>query len=303
MEIRQLRFFVSLAEELHFGHVAEREHIAQSAVSAQISRLEHEVGVRLFERSSRQVTLTDAGRALLPDVRAVLDQLESLSTLAQRWGRGEVGELVVGFAAHASTCYLSTVVAKFEARFRHVAVSLRELPFADPLAGLDDPTIDLALTWAANPPPATVRSQVLLTEPVVVAISNGHSLARRPVVMAEQIDSESQIRWPGSSRRPHLEPVLSGSTARLAGQPKANSITELLTFVALGRGIALVPQSLSRTFCWPGVTFLPTLDLPSCELIIAWPATSTNDAATHFVIVARSVARGAQTGRTDQLVP
>ncbi len=88
LEIRQLRFFVSLAEELHFGCFAELQHIAQSAVSELMRRLEQDLGVKLFERSSRHVRLTPAGRALLPEVRTVLKQLDVIEAMAQNWAKG-----------------------------------------------------------------------------------------------------------------------------------------------------------------------------------------------------------------------
>src|ERR1700761_3850556 len=131
MELRHLRYFVAVAEELHFTRAAERLHIAQPPLSQQIRALEDELGVRLFERTRRSVALTDAGHALLERARELLAATQSLPAQLQRIARGEVGQLRIGFSSTLPlTRLLRTIVADWRRRHPGVALSLRGMPLA-----------------------------------------------------------------------------------------------------------------------------------------------------------------------------
>src|ERR1700730_10755984 len=125
IDIRQMRYFVVLAETLHFGHAAERLHLSQPPLSRQIAALEKELGVRLLERHSRRATLTPAGQRFLEDSRAVLASFDQACRNARLTDRGELGELSIGFMMHAAYTVLPSLTQRYMAAHPHVRVTLR----------------------------------------------------------------------------------------------------------------------------------------------------------------------------------
>jgi DNA-binding transcriptional LysR family regulator len=165
VELRVLRYFVAVAEELHFGRAAERVLVSQPALSRQIAGLEQQLDVRLFERTSRQVRLTDAGAVLLVEARRTLAQAERAVDIARRAGRGEVGRVRVGFLASASNSILPPVVRTFRTRYPSVALELNELLDDEQVRQLEEGQIDVGFLRAV-PNGAILRSEVVLTEPL-----------------------------------------------------------------------------------------------------------------------------------------
>src|SRR2546427_7448513 len=128
VELRHLRYFVALAEELHFGRRARRLGIAQPPLSIQLRRLEAELGVTLLERTSRRVQLTDAGRVLLKESRQILADVADVADIVQGAARGETGSLTVAFAASVMFLSLPKIIRRFREQFPRVRLELRELP-------------------------------------------------------------------------------------------------------------------------------------------------------------------------------
>ncbi|MGW2489038.1 LysR substrate-binding domain-containing protein [Streptomyces sp. NPDC001606] len=172
MELRQLSYFVAVAEELHFGRAAEKLHIVQSAVSQQIQRLERELGAALFDRSPRRVRLTEAGERLLPEARTVLAAAEKA-----RAAVAAPAGLRLGTSTGLGT-HLDRVLAGFAERAPDVAVDLFSLPVAERLARVADGRLDAAFVRAAEPPPG-VRVLPLWPDPLVAALPAAHPLAAR----------------------------------------------------------------------------------------------------------------------------
>ena len=143
IELRHLRYFIAVAEELHFGRAARRLGIAQPPLSVQIQRLEAEIGVELFERTSRRVQLTAAGRALLDEGRHVLSGFRSATEAAQRAARGETGSLTVAFAASVMFLSLPRIIRRFRDEFPRVRLELRELPTGPQIIALRDGELDI----------------------------------------------------------------------------------------------------------------------------------------------------------------
>jgi len=263
--------------------VCELQHIAQSAVSEQIRRLEQALGVRLFERSSRHVRLTPAGRALLPKVRTVLKELDAIEALAQNWEKGSAAELVVSYSGHVGTDFIPAVVAEVETRYPDIVIILREQLLTDLLVGLGDPQVDVAITW--SPLDSSVdglTSEVLIIDGAVAVFPAAHPLARLNAISAAQLAKEHVLQWPGSPTR---------FTRRTAENEQLPSTTaETLTAVAVGRGIAIAPRSLSRSFNWPDVVYVPVTGPPTTELALAWRTTVASDAVAKFIDTARLAA-------------
>lgn len=190
MELRHLRYFVRVAEERHFGRAANALGISQPPLSQQVRALEMELGVDLFERTSRRVELTEAGRLFLPEARAVLDQAAHAIDVARRFQLGEVGELSIAFV---SSVPFVPIVAQALARFRsdHPAIhqSLFELSLPAQIVRIADRRVDLGFIRSFTLPtvPAAVVVVQLIEESLVVAIRDDHPLARedRPLTFAD----------------------------------------------------------------------------------------------------------------------
>ncbi|MGX9884806.1 LysR substrate-binding domain-containing protein [Streptomyces sp. NPDC002276] len=180
MELRQLSYFVAVAEELHFGRAAERLHIVQSAVSQQVRRLERELGAELFDRSPRRVRLTGAGERLLPEARAVLAAAERARAAVAPPPGLRIGTST-GLGAH-----LDRVLGAFAERAPDVPVELFSLPVGERLARVAGGQLDAAFVRAVEPVPG-VRVLPLWPDPLVAAVPASHPLARRPEIRVAEL--------------------------------------------------------------------------------------------------------------------
>src|ERR1700761_8227602 len=179
IDIRQMRYFVVLAETLHFGRAAERLHLSQPPLSRQIAALEKELGVRLLERHSRQAALTHAGQRFLEDSKAVLAAFEQACRNARMADRGEMGELSIGFMMHAAYTVVPALARRFLAAYPGVHLSLKEVvpsTLPGPLRGLE--------------------SRVIHRECLCLAVHPSHRLASAEVVSARDLDGEPMIVTP-----------------------------------------------------------------------------------------------------------
>src|SRR5947207_8411356 len=157
IELRHLRYFVALAEELHFGRAAKRLGIAQPPLSIQLRRLESELGVALVERTSRRVQLTDAGRVLLEESRRILAGVGGVADAVQRAARGETGSLTVAFAASVMFLSLPKIIRRFREQFPGVRLELRELPTGSQLVALKLGELDVGFLREPPPDPDLLR--------------------------------------------------------------------------------------------------------------------------------------------------
>jgi DNA-binding transcriptional LysR family regulator len=188
MELRHLRYFVAVAEELHFGRAAERLYIAQSALSQQIFSLEAEIGIQLLERTKRRVQLTAAGQAFLEDARNIIHQVEQAIERSQRVAKGEIGQLRIGFTILALHSVLPPMLATFQNRYPDVKLILHEMTTQAQLEALRHQQIDVGFLHPPilHPPisnsPTKEQDLELLeikTEPMIVALPSQHPLAQR----------------------------------------------------------------------------------------------------------------------------
>ena len=260
MELRHLRYFVAVAEELHFTRAALRLNIAQPPLSQQIRALEAELGVQLFLRTRRSVALTDAGHALLAKARELLSAAQALPQALQRVARGEVGVLRIGFSSTLPlTKVLRDVVADHRRSHPDVGLNLREMHSQLQFDGLRRGELDVGLVRYNERAPDGIRLAVLRRDPLRLVVPATHPFARcRSVAIADCRD-EAFIGFPGDAGT-GTGPLLKRLCAQAGFEPRiaqeAREATTQIGLVAAGLGIAVLPAPLEAVRI-EGVHYVP----------------------------------------------
>ncbi|AXK45226.1 LysR family transcriptional regulator [Brachybacterium saurashtrense] len=290
--LEQVRQFVAVAEELHFGRAAARLAMTQPPLSRQIQRLERAVGVTLLERDSRGVALTPAGRAFLGEARRLLAVAERAPGAARRIAAGRAGQVRVGFTATTGFSLLGRLLDEIGAALPAVEVLLEERVTGEQLRALRRGDLDLGLL---RPPvdPAQHESFLLHREELVVALPAGHPLAReRAALPAARLVGEPLVLPDPVQARYFHELVV----RRLPVRPEdaahtVSQIVTMLSLVAAGRGIALVPES-ARVLGIAGVVLRPVEESgpEAVELHAAWMRGSRDPALQRVLEVLRGLA-------------
>jgi DNA-binding transcriptional LysR family regulator len=260
MELRHLRYFVAVAEELHFSRAAERLHVAQPAVSEQVRKLEEELGVRLLNRTKRSVSLTDAGAALLTEARRVLQQAEIARLAVQEAGARTASRLRIGYTP-------ASLPSSVPDALRHLAGSLKRLQtILEPGFGLEliaavrDGRLDAAVV-PLPAPTAGLRTTHLGQERAVAVLPVSHRQAAQAAIRLDHVAPDRIVVLPREANRPFYDAVL--AACRNAGlspsliQMSGWSVEPALLAVASGAGIALLPESVADRYSAPGVRFVP----------------------------------------------
>ena len=270
MELRHLRYAVALADELHFARAAARLHIAQPPLSQQIKALETELGVRLFDRTSRRVGLTDAGAAFIAEARRTLASAEQAIEAARRAARAETGRLAIGYVSSASYELLPAVLRAFRRRAPDVLLVLEEMNSSEQSRGVLAGTLDLG--FVRRPPPTDRRlaGTAVRREPIVVAVPRDHALAAARAIRLRELALEPFVIFPARPRPSWADVAL--DLCRGAGfEPRvvqeAVEMVSALSLVAAGIGIALVPGAV-RAVRRPGVVFRPLTPAPWSEVML-----------------------------------
>jgi DNA-binding transcriptional LysR family regulator len=301
MELRTLRYFVTLAEELHFGRAAQRLSITQPPLSLAIRGLEEELRVQLFARNRRQVALTHAGAIFLDQARAILARTGEAVQLARAADRGEVGRLVIGFMSASIYTLLPPVLREFAASHSRVRLDLRELTLPQQLAALRRGDIHAGFV---RPPvtDAELAMELLLEEPLHVALPAGHPLASARRIRAVRLADEPFVMF---QRAPGLvlhDLVLGfclqqGFAPRVAQE--ASQSHAVVGLVSAGIGVALVPASAQEVRL-RGVEFRPLVEkTPPVGTALAWRRDDTSPVLRAFVDTARRVARERVVAKSD----
>ncbi|WP_437070229.1 LysR family transcriptional regulator [Streptomyces sp. enrichment culture] len=288
LPLPQLHAFVVLAEELHFGHAATRLGIAQPPLSQQIRRLEEKVGHTLFTRPPGRVSLTPAGRELLPAARQALTGLAQGLAAARAVGSGRTGRLRVGFAASLALTVLPGLLGAHRHRFPGVELDIREMTTAPQLAALRDGTIDVGLL---REPPAAAEGlafRTLLGEPLVAVLPSGHPLAtrRRTVVSLGDLADQPFVLLPREAG-PGLHDRITSACAGAGFTPRvAQHAVEWQTVCALveaGLGVSLAPAAIRRIRL-KGVAFRRLQPpAPQTTVAAAWRSDGTNPLVTNLL--------------------
>lgn len=293
MELRHLRYFVAVAEELHFGRAAEKLHIAQPPLSQQIRRLEEELGVRLFERTRRRVQLTHAGHAFLEQARHTLAQAAQAIRVARKADQGEVGQLAVGFVDSAVYHALPPVLREFRERFPQVELVLRELGAADQFQLLHDGRLHAGFVRSSIDDPALTQ-KTLFDEPLIAALPRTHELARRESVCLRDLSADPFVIFPRALGAGFYDQIV--SLCRKAGfSPRvvqeANEMQTIVSLVAAGIGVAVVPASI-RNLRMEGVVYLNIRKpLARTAMTVAWRRDDSSPVLKAFQQVIRGFIR------------
>lgn len=299
MELRHLRYFVAVAEELHFRHAANRLHTSQPSLSQQIRNLERELKVDLLARTRQHVELTGAGRRFLPEAQAILVAADRAAALARETGRGEIRKLVIGISPETDWRFLGKALRLFLERELAVEVAFQNLTPEAQVAALRDGQIDVGFVGLP------LEADGLVTETtgrarLVVALPEDHRLARRTALRLEDLSSEAYTLWPR-----HLSP---GCYDRLLGVFRAAgfgppismegglpSTRTVLGMIAAGLTIALVDPILRKTAV-PGVVFREVAPAVFSETGVIFRREEPSPLLPSFLLSLRKAFRERSTG-------
>jgi DNA-binding transcriptional LysR family regulator len=250
MELRHLRYFVALAEELHFGRAAQRLGISQPPLSQQIRDLEVDLKARLFERTNRRVELTEAGHALLVEARATLEQAERAAAVAGQAERGEIGELRIGFAPSAPLLApFTTTILAFRKSAPGVRLVLDEQVTTGQIDAMLERRLNIGFIRSPSIPdlPDAIAAIELYREPMSVFLRADHALAKKRAVPIKALANEPFIFFPRGTGTSLYDQVFAlcrkaGFTPRIDQEARGNAT--ILGLVAAGLGVSILPASL-----------------------------------------------------------
>jgi DNA-binding transcriptional LysR family regulator len=288
MDLRVLRYFVTLADTLHFGRAAAALSMSQPPLSRQIRAFEDELGVELFLREPRGVRLTPAGTALLPQARRVLREADALTAGARELAHGEVGVVRLGFISTAAHNVLPRVLPAFRRTRPGIRLTLVEATTDAQLTGLRDDTLDAGVV--VPPVPVPLRCEVLLREPLIAALPRTRRWPRR--LPLETLADEPFILFPRRAA-PGLYDLIVGLCARAGFVPRieqeAIQMPTIVSLVGAGMGVALVPASLARVR-QTDVVYRPLAEPgPPMEVGLAWNEATPTPAVAAFIAHVRGV--------------
>ena len=269
MELRQLRYFVAVADELHFRRAAARLHISQPPLSQQIARLEEELGCRLLARTRRRVELTPAGEAFLRDARAMLAELEVAVATARRIATGEAGVLRINFVGSALLSIVPGAVQRFRRARPSVEIELRERSTVEQLRALGSGVVDVGLVRPPIEADDQLRAEVVIRERTIAAIGADHPLARMRRIPLRRFAAEPLVMFP-REQAPGFHDLLIGRMAATGTSPQvvqyAPEMLTIIGLVATGIGVSPVPASVAH-LALDGVTYRPLSGAPDTELV------------------------------------
>ncbi|MFG2825074.1 LysR family transcriptional regulator [Kitasatospora sp. NPDC048365] len=296
LEVRHLRYFVAVAEELHFGRAAARLGMAQPPLSRTIRDVERQLGVALFERTTRQVRLTAAGEVLLRDARTALEAVSAAAHRAREAGSA-APRLRVALKADVDGGLLPQILDAYGADEASLPPELVLGGFGEQAQTLRDGLADVALVLC----PFDGRgldSEPLLTEPVLVALAAADPLAARTELRLDDLAGRTL---------PDGAPADRGRSGEHARRPEAvrpaSNLSEIFSLVETGSVVFFAPASVARRYPRPGVAYRPVGDLPDATLAVAWPQDARSAAVAAFVRAACTVAgniRGNNQGVRDR---
>jgi len=293
IELRQLRYFVAVAEEMHFGRAAQRLHMTQPPLSQAIQQLETALGVALFVRTSRSVGMSAAGAALLPEAQRILQQTAALPDLMRRTAAGASGRLSLAFVSTADYSVLPPFLREFRSAYPDVSIELREATTDVQLEELMQQRIDVGLL--IPPLPERVKSELgyfpLIAEPLILAAPKGIRAARgKRAINLKDVAALPLIIFPRRIAPAFHDAILAcyheAELTPHIGQ-EAIQMQTIIGLVSAGMGIALVPQSVSN-LKRPGVDYVAlTQKTPLVETGLAWRHDNTSPVLRAFLDLLR----------------
>jgi DNA-binding transcriptional LysR family regulator len=290
MELRHLRYFVAVAEELHFGRAARRLHMAQPPLSQQIMAFETELGVKLFERTKRKVELSVAGKAMLEEARKTLVQAAAAEQSARDAHAGKAGRLKVAFVVSSSYTILPELLRRHRAAHPGIRLDLAEMTPAGQMEALDQGQLDVGLMRLPVPETCYLAAR-LIDEALVVALPRGHALAKARVVALSRLATEPFILFQ-RMHGPGIHDAIIGACHAAGFSPRAaheaNEMQAILGYVAGGLGVALVPCSLTE-FHRKEIVYRPIKPRVQVSLAAVARQGETDRNVHDFIALARAV--------------
>lgn len=286
MELRHLLYFKTVAEELHFSKAAARLFISQPPLSRQIKELEDELGVRLFSRSNKRVTLTDAGKYFKDEVEALFSRLEESKNIARQIHQNESGELRIGYISSVYQSYLAEVLKAMRLVFPYVKTSLNEVPTLTQIEALEEGRLDVGILRA---PVHSDRLEVrtLYFDPFVVVIPRGvyHCADQKELALFLK---NSPFIFFNKGFAAYYNEKLVEICERLGFRPdivhEANNVHSILQLIEAGLGVSILPASLQQQYGHLKVDFIKLKDIPvHTEVVLAYKAGNRNAALRWFI--------------------
>ncbi|MEU4150525.1 LysR family transcriptional regulator [Streptomyces sp. NPDC026659] len=284
LERIELEAFLALAEELHFGRTAERLGVTTGRVSQVIRKVERRVGGPLFERTSRSVRLTPAGRRLADDLAPLAAGMAEALRRAADASRGITGEFRVAFLGEWTAPTLLKAVTLFGERHPECRVTVREAQLSDSRASLLDGSVDVLV--AAYPFDGMACGPALLTERRMLAVAAEHPLAREESVSVEVLADHPVVQYPevtSAAFKRDRTPERTPSGRPVPKGPAGRTFSEMLTLVAMGRGVLPVGEHARRYYPRPDLAYVPLHDAPPIRRGPVWRADNTSERVREFV--------------------
>ncbi|GAB3152917.1 LysR family transcriptional regulator [Micromonospora sonneratiae] len=284
LERHEVETFLTLAGELHFGRTAERLRVTTGRVSHVIKKLERRIGAPLFERTSRVVHLTSIGRRLADDLTPLVAQMDAAVRRAVDAGRGIAGELRVAFLGEWTAPVLLRAVSLFTERHPDCEVHVHEAQLSNSRASLLDGSIDILI--ASYPFDGMACGPALLSEERVLAVAAGHPLAGRESVSLEALAEHPVVQYPtvtSADFKRDRTPEHTPSGRPVPKGPMGNTFSEMLSLVAMGKGVLPVGEHTRRYYPRPDVAYVPIHDAPPIRRGPVWLETNTTARVREFV--------------------
>lgn len=291
MELRQIRYFVAVAEELHFGRAAERVHVVQPALSQQVKKLERELGVTLLNRTRRRVSLTAAGQAFLEEARWTLASARHAQEAARRAAVGETGRLRVGYVDWAIYLFLPAILRRYQERYPGVKVEISEASREELQGAFEHESVDIGFMAFREGEGDFSRDRVA-SDPLVVVLPDTHPAAAEPRVPLDALAGEPWVLFPPSLRSHYLELVVEACAAkgfipRVAQE--AGQMNMLAALVGAGFGVTLLPAVVANR-PRAGIVVRPLAgEVPRLPLDVIWRPAGLSPVAGRFLEVTREV--------------
>jgi len=291
MELRHLRYFVAVAEELNFSRAAQRLHIAQPALSNQIKVLENELGVQLLERTRRMVRLTEAGKTLLADARPLLAGAQTAELHVRGAQKGESGTLHIGYVLTAANARLASVIKAFRQTYPGIVPDLAQLPTSAQISALKNRRLDVGFV---RPPvnEKEIETEVIGHEKMVLAVASSDPLARKKRLTWQDLDGRTVLSVHPTVANYYYESFFAlcrQHKIKLTVGPYSQDIHSNLWLVSTGYGFTPTTES-AREFAPSSLAFpaLP-IDGPSIQTLLAWRKDNASPVLTNFLRTVRSV--------------